>query len=421
MKLRKATALSTILVLVFITLSIVWLSFTDLSPLTSPARISAELPGTVGYSVYQLSDGSLILNTTNQTCTFLIKLDSQNQLLWERPIQTNTVNTTLPRLLPTADGGFVLAGIINNLYIIVKTDSQGNINWTKALNSGAPINYFMSIIQTSDNGFAIAGFGEPVEDGLGWIWLAKTDASGIVEWTKNISGPLADCPSSIFQTSDGGYVLSDVSYSFEPNHAFFRLITTDPNGNVLNFKVFGGYDYYYQPECNLAIMTKDGGYLMAGYLWEKSAWIVKTDAQGDQMWNQTYGAKHSSITSAVETPNGYLLLSISNLTDVGLILTDTRGNQVWTTSFPNVRLPVGLEANFNSLIQTKDKGYLVVGSKDNSVWLAKLNVQQNELLLPTIAIFMLTAAAAMTIIDRAKRKAEKSKELKKINSKRERI
>ncbi len=115
---------------------------------------------------------------------------------------------------------------------------------------------------------------------------------------------------------------------------------------------------------------------MAGYLWQKNAWVVKTDAEGNMQWNQTYGVIHSSITSAVETPNGgYLFLSISNLTDVCLIMTDSQGKLLWKTTFPDVRLPVGLEASFNSLVSSKDGGYIVVGSKNQSVWLAKLNLQ----------------------------------------------
>jgi hypothetical protein len=412
---RKAIVLPVVIVLVFLALSVVWLAFADSAPLSSPVELQNNLPGEFGYSVYQLTDGSLILNTSNQNCTFLVKLDSSNQLIWVKPFEIDPINTTLSRLQPTADGGFVLAGIVDNLYTVVKTDSDGNITWTKTYNSGAPINYFQSIIQTYDGGFAIAGFGQLVDEGLGWIWFVKTDSFGNMEWNRTISGPLADCPSSIFQTSDGGYVLSDVSYTFNPNHAFFRLIKLDASGNMLGSTLYGGEGYFYQPECNFAIATKDGGYLMAGYLWEKNAWVVKTDAESNPQWNQTYGIKHSSITSAVETQNGgYLLLSISNLTDVHLIMIDSEGNQVWKTTFPDVRLPVGLEASFNSIISSKDGGYIVVGSKNQSVWLAKLNPQGESIVtnLELVVGLELAVAVAVTLLFVAKkRRVDKAKAL----------
>ena len=417
--LRKTIILSAVAVLVFLALSAAWLAFADSSPISSPVELQRNLPGEFGYSVYQLADGSLVLNTSNQTCTFLVKLNvklnSSNQMQWSKPILIDPANTTLPRLRPTADGGFVLGGITDNYYTVVKTDSNGNITWTKTYSSGAPINYFQSIIQTQDGGFAIAGFGQLVDEGLGWIWFVKTDSAGNMEWNKTISGPLADCPSSVFQTSEGGYVLSDVSYTFNPNHAFFRLIKLDALGNIVGSTVYGGDGYFYQPECNFAIATKDGGYLMAGYLWQKNAWVVKTDAEGNMQWNQTYGVIQSSITSAVETPNGgYLLLSISNLTDVCLILTDSEGNLLWKTTFPDVRLPVGLEASFNSIISSKDGGYIVVGSKSQSVWLAKLNLQ-GESIMPylesALGLEFAIAVAVTLLFVAKKRRAGKAKVL----------
>jgi hypothetical protein len=270
----------------------------------------------------------------------------------------------------------------------------------------------MSIIQTRDGGFAIAGFGEKVEEGLGWIWFAKTDSSGDMVWNETLSGPLADCPSTLFQTSDGGYVMSCVSYSFDPNQAFFTIIKMNAEGNVLGNTSYAGEGYYFQPECNCAITTRDGGYLMAGYLWQKNAWILKIDAEGNMQWNQTYGASRSSITDVLEIQSGgYLLLEISNLTDAGLIMTDNLGNRLWNMTLAGVTLPVGLEANFNSFISAKDGGYIMVGSKNHSVWLAKLGYQQNgfDLLQPMsvadVALVVVVAiVAVVTTVYLKKRK-----------------
>ena len=156
---RKAIVLTAIFVLLFLALSVAWLAFANSAPITLPIELQKNLQGEFGYSVYQLADGSLVLNTSNQTCTFLVKINSSNQVLWSKPILIDPANTTLPRLRPTADGGFILAGIVDNLYTVVKTDSDGNVTWTKTFSSGAPINYFQSIIQTNDRGFAFA-----------WLW-----------------------------------------------------------------------------------------------------------------------------------------------------------------------------------------------------------------------------------------------------------
>ena len=379
------------------------------SSLSSPVVLDSNLPGEMGYSVFHLADGSLVLNTSNQTCTFLVKLDSSNHLLWMQTIRIGQDLTNLTRLLPTSDGGYMLAGLVNNICTLVKTDSHGNIQWIKMFSSGAQVNYFMAIIQTRDGGFAIADFGEPNVEGLGRIWFFKTDSSGNMEWNETLLGTVADCPSTIIQTPDGGYILSNDPYSFVPNQGFFSLTKMNAAGDVIWNTTYGGEGYFIQPECNGMIATQDGGYLLYGYLWEKCAWIVKTDAVGTMEWNQTYGAKDSSITGAVETSNGgYLLLTISNLTNPGLMMIDRAGNELWNMSLPGVTLPWGLEANYNSIIQVKGGGYIVVGSKNQSVWLAKLNIQENgsiTLQLLSIVVAVLTVAATAALVVALKKTA----------------
>jgi hypothetical protein len=69
-------------------------------------------------------------------------------------------------------------------------------------------------------------------------------------------------------------------------------------------------------------------------------------------------------------------------------------------TFPGVTLSVGLEANFDSIIPAKDGGYIAVGSKNQSVWLAKLN-QNNRSITPqllSIADVVLASAAIATLL-----------------------
>ncbi len=377
------------------------------------------LVGGDGYSVYQLSDGSFILSAANQSATFLIKLDSSGNLVWMQTIENGTVPTVLPYLVPTSDGGYALAGIMGNMYVLAKTDSQGKLLWIKLYSSGAPINYFRSIIQTSDGGFAIAGFGEKVEDGEGWIWFAKTDASGNLLWDETLSGPMADCPSTIIQLTNG-YVLSDVSYSIVPNQAYFRLIRTDLNGNVLWNQTYGDQGAYRIPECNCAIKTTDDGYLMGGFLSGRNAWVVKTDANGNMQWNQTYGTQNSAITCIHTTKDGgYIMSAVANFTQAWILKTDAVGNQIWNVAFPGATLAVALEANFNSVIQTKDGGYVVMGTRNGSAWIVELaNPQLAEPEL--IELGIIAAVAILTTLVAAafyKRRNKILKSLQKTKSK----
>ncbi len=339
-----------------------------------------------GYSVFQLPDGGFTFNAANESAISLVKLDSSGNIESTKAIKIGLEPTVLPYFVPTSDGGYALAGVLGNMYVLAKTDSEANLLWTKAYRSNAPLTFMRSMIQTGDGGFALAGFGQIVDEGEGWIWFARTDASGNLLWNKTLSGPIADCPSTIIQEPDGGFMLSDVSFSLVPNQSYFRLIRTDQYGNVLWNQTYGDQGEYRIPECNTAIATNDGGYLIAGFLAGRNAWVVKTDANGKMLWNQTYGENNDAITCAHQTKDGgYIFAAVQNRTKAWIMKVDSTGNEAWNITFSGITFSGGLEANSNSVIQTSDSGYVVLGNKDENAWLAKLiTPETNPLSLPQV-------------------------------------
>jgi hypothetical protein len=354
------------------------------------------------YSIFQLSKG-FVLSAANDSATFLIKTDSEGNITDLTTIQINHEPTQLPYLVPTSDGGYVFAGIWNNQYALVKTDLDGNVLWTKQYSSDAPINYFRSIIQTRDGGFALAGFGEPSEESEGWIWFARTDANGNLAWNETLAGPLADCPSNIIELENGDFMLSDVSYSIVPNQAYIRLIRTSPDGIVLWNQTYGGEGNYKIPECNCAIQTQDGGFIIGGFLSGQNAWVIKTDPDCQMEWNQTYGGKHSAITCIRQISDGYIMTAVANLTQAWVLKTDAVGNALWNVTFPGAIFPVGLEANFVSVLPTQDGGYVMVGTKDVLVWLVKLAGPKPNFTIVIGAVVVAVALVALIIVLRIQR------------------
>jgi hypothetical protein len=329
-----------------------------------------------GYSIYQLLNGGFAFNVANESATIIVTTDGSGNVVSSKAIQINGEPTLLPYFAPTSDGGYALAGMMGDNYTLAKTDSQGNLIWSQMYPSNAPITYLRSMIQASDGGFALAGFRQEADEGEGEIWFAKTDSMGNLIWNETLKGPIADCPSQIIQEPDGGFMLSDVSFSLVPNQAYFRLIRTDANGRVIWNQTYGDLDKYRVPECNTAISTIDGGYLIGGFLAGRNIWVVKTDSNGNMEWNQTYGETNDSVVCAQQTSDGgYFFAAIANLTEGWVMKTDSLGNQLWNMTFAGVTFPGGLEANYNNVIQSSDSSYIVLGTKNGNAWLANLAVQ----------------------------------------------
>ena len=90
----------------------------------------------------------------------------------------------------------------------------------------------------------------------GALFLVKLDASGNIILNKTYTGLGDDSASSIFATSDGGYVIAGTMNAWTgahlPSHPW--LIRTDANGNEVWSQTYG------TGELQAATQTDDGEY-----------------------------------------------------------------------------------------------------------------------------------------------------------------
>jgi hypothetical protein len=85
-----------------------------------------------------------------------------------------------------------------------------------------------------------------------------------VQWQKTFGGESYDSGNSVQQTSDGGYIIAGYTYPLPygaSTTADVYLIKTDPDGNEVWQKTFGGNgeDWGWSVQ-----QTSDGGYIIAG-------------------------------------------------------------------------------------------------------------------------------------------------------------
>jgi len=179
---------------------------------------------------------------------------------------------------------------------------------------GSDADFANSMIETSDGGFAIAGLTESSGAGSFDAWLIKTDSEGNVEFSKTYGGAGSDGAGSVAETSDGGFVLAGETESFGGPDDDAWLIKTDENGTEQFNKTFGGGD---TDEANSVVETSaetaDRGFVLAGRTFSfgagnSAAWLIKTDENGNVEFNETFGgAGFDGANSVVETSDGFAL------------------------------------------------------------------------------------------------------------------
>ena len=327
-----------------------------------------------GQSVQQTTDGGYIITGSgddhggNETI-WLIKTDSLGNEEWDKTF----VEGRGYSVQQTTDGGYIITGagfpIIYGNISLIKTDSQGNEEWIKEYTSGIGF----SVQQTTDGGYIITGYTFATDDRED-ICLIKTDSQGNEEWIQIFGGEgLSDMGYSVQQTTDGGYIITGFSQaSAGVGQIIIFLRKTDPQGNEEWIQTFGGegVNEYGQS----VQQTTDGGYIITGnYRTEydfSAICLIKTNSEGNEEWIQTFGGDKDEYGYSVQqtTDGGYITTGVTksfgmntddlqNNGDVWLIKTDSQGMEEWNQTFGGERWDCG-----KSVQQTTDGGYIIVGT-----------------------------------------------------------
>ena len=361
---------------------LVLFTFTDVSS-AGWERTFSEGDYAVGYYVIQTEDGGfLVAGETYSTgmdgvrSVYLVKTDSAGDTAWERTWGENSGSSSVAQV---EDSGYIIAGYVSGDVYLIRANAYGDTVWTRSY-GGDGRDKGSSVVQTTDGGYIIAGttssfLTHPTDSAD--IYLIKTDARGDTLWTRTYGGLYNDYGFSVKQTADGGFVVAGETYSFSGGWSSVYLVKVDSTGEMLWQRTYGGS---YGSGGNSVIQSSDGRYIVAGWTYSSDAgetdvYLAKIDTDGDTLWTRTYGGCWNDVGCSViqNTDGGYTIAGYTEsfgagAFDVYLVKTDAEGNLLWQRTYGESGEDYG-----SSVAQTGDNGYIIAGAT-NSFTLGRSDV-----------------------------------------------
>lgn len=265
---------------------------------------------------------------------------------------------------------------------VVKTDSLGNILWEKSY-GGSEDEAGYDLILLEDGSIMVACVSEStngmINDHHGSnnrdVWILKLNPlNGNVIWEKSFGGTNHDGHSissnnisfrsvSIASQNDSTIIISASTSSIDgdlinTDHLKFDywLLGIDSDGNINSSHGYGGngFDTPFKIQS-----SSDGGFIVVGSSTSidedvtghhgtainNDAWIVKTNSEGELIWQKCLGGTNDDIAiNIIEWDNGYYITGASNSanndcpanygnTDILVYYIDTVGNLQWSKNF----------------------------------------------------------------------------------------
>ena len=279
-------------------------------------------------------------------------------------------------IIATKDGGSLVAGFTKSFGTgnadgwIIKLDAKQQIQWQKCI-GGVQDDKLFSCVQTAEGDFVCAGFTYSTGSGLYDVWVIRLDRSGEVVWQKTYGGKKYDEAHSIVANNDGTFVVAGFSSSFSELSDFDAwAMKLDANGSIIWQKTYAttGFDRVYAAK---ALPT--GGYIFAGETdYSHSSgfdfWVFRVDANGDMLWQKTYGFNRNDTAYALENGhNGSIVVAgksssaSSGTDDFWAMQMTVNGEIQWQKSYGE-----GFYSEAKTIVALPKNCYLVAGQAERN-------------------------------------------------------
>ncbi len=252
--------------------------------------------------------------------------------------------------LKTNDQGFVVAGLTRSFgagevdAYIIKTDYTGEEQWSRTF-GGKKADLVVSVKSTHDHGLVAAGFTTSFCSGRSGVYLIRLDSEGTVKWEKAYCGEGNDRGSCVIANRSNEYVVCGERTSTDTTGQDILLLKTDDEGKVIWERTFGGKDLEVGRS---VIQTEDEGYLIGGHTQPEGSdnsdiLLIRTDSKGNQIWRKTFGGPgkefiHGTSGLIQSGDGGFIIGGVTSSFGAGkddyyVIKASGQGELVWQKYF----------------------------------------------------------------------------------------
>lgn len=210
--------------------------------------------------------------------------------------------------------------------------------------------------------------------------LTAFDTSGTIYWQETyIDSGFTEAATEIVELADG-YLL--VGQRYDDDDGDMLLVKVNQTGEFVWKKTYGGSNF---ETGNSAVVAADGGFLLLGWTRSFGAglrdfYLVKTDSNGNQIWQETYGSSGEDGGSSIDklADGNYILTGTGTNSAVTssfgrLYKVDSYGDVIWQDSYT---FESNFSQNLHHSIESIDGGIVSVGftnSSSNAGWLLKVS------------------------------------------------
>jgi hypothetical protein len=300
---------------------------THLSPKVDHNTLTGVPPGNVHWAktyggaaddraFYSLTtnDGYLVVGSSrsivaNTTVGWVLKLNGIGDVIWNKTFLRG--HGTELRYAINLTEGYLLIG--NEVFAsgqvrgyIVRINNQGNLQWMKVFSEGATGKLFSGI--AVNDGFVVFGLSSKNIGDASSVWAVKLDVTGHIIWSRTY-GVSDSAARSGLLTKEGDYLMAGYSDTLGNGNYDFCLLKLNANGDIVWNNTYGdeGSQKAY------SITKANDGYVVVGDIQLSNsatdAWVLKVDSAGNLVWNKSVGGRAADSAAYITTSRdgGYLV------------------------------------------------------------------------------------------------------------------